>query len=332
MPPEFPSSSDSQRNGFGKNKRHRTDKNRSIQAILCPSCTAPISPTALQLAHPVCGHCGVTLSIETLTGQQKTGGAIPSPSNEKLNEWLRLAEECVGHSDFAGASDYLSRYLQVRTDDPAVWYRRAIAFGAQGELGAMYDDFEKTLDLTGPGNRERPKQIASLILKYARQLHGRLPRFQAFQEVKGISPSTFAHNLTVGETWQQRVSGLGSINSALEFAERCDSSNSEVLEFVIQTYGEEIEELDNFISYAPDDAANFGVLPYDFRQQRDTITSRRRAAIARMCSRFPNYSAPDLRPRRKAVSSNTSMQPAGCGSMVLIAFTIFAAAAFAATK
>lgn len=317
MPHQSPQSPDGHSKGTGAQGGAKANSpNHSIRAILCPSCTAPISPAALQSPHPVCDHCGVTLSIKDLASQRKSTTDTRTVSNATLEEWLRSAKKCVEREDFEQAEKWLIKYQNVDNHNPDVWWILAINNGEQGLLDGMRHGFEKAIDLMEP-DEQRRKMAAKLTLKYARMLYSRLPKFLVCPDA--LLPSSQA----ALRTYCRWSLDLNQIINSLEYAEQCDPSDIEITKFIVESYTSKLDQLNDFFSKQP---GNSLVTFFKERQQLERIETRRDVLMKRIHQHDPSYQGPTLRKKPAA------RQSTGCGCMVVLAVTLVTAVAYAAAK
>ncbi len=285
-----------------------------MKALLCPSCSAPISPDALKNPHAVCDHCGIILSVANQTHPNPGGLRSPAATSEQLREWLRLAKDARAEHELEKAVVWYEKYLQERPDDLAVKFSAAGMFGEFGHLSAMCHLLQGLLDVVGKDDVSWKKKIAEAAFGFSQQSYRKL--LPTYVRTHPKYPKSSA----------QRETTLKQINDTLEFAIRCASS-AEMLNFVIRTYDEELDEIVYATEHSSFKITDYIVVDFeDLRPYRaEAIRTKREAAINLL--RASGKQLERSPPRRARIKWNSLTGGEGCGCMILLAVLFLTATA-----
>lgn len=291
----------------------QSPRDPSIKAVLCPSCTAPISPEALKKPHPVCDHCGVTLSITNLSTTAPARGRRPAATSKQLNEWLQLAKEATELKDFLKASEWYNQYLSVQPHDTTVRLLAAGVWGQQGALSVMSRYLQEAVDLLETADARKNQEIAEVAFHFAKQSHAKLP--PRYDRNHPMYPKSSALRSTT----------LKEINDILEFALRTAPS-VEIREFAIDTYEEELDEI---VYYTESPGYKLMIDMNNLPARAEAIRVRQEATIKALHAGGQRYKTQPPQQPRIQWNPITGEGKAGCGCLILIAVLSLTVTAFA---
>lgn len=195
-----------------------------FKAAICSSCGG-------QLQVPVdrdsvkCMYCGTDIIVRQ---------AIQAGSGINIENYLSLAVTATKAGNYQEAYNYYSKVLEIDIKNPEAWFGKGRSAGWLSTLSdfrfaEMKSGFQNSVDnIPDTDKKALQIQCASVV-------------FQVALACYNLSRKHILEHSSVNGTWEQYLSQSSEIIDVLEFGNRLDPNNHDILYSMIQVCKENIE-------------------------------------------------------------------------------------------